>query len=218
MGRIVGASAPATPHPASPSRGEVPLGAGGGCLRIQSVEPCRLRDGPETVTSAPPSPLWGGNEGGGAGADSHTWSEPVRSGLTPLRAPLGAARQALLASPARGEVRLGVGGGILRIQSVERCRWRNGPETLKSVPPSPLWGGNEGGGAGAVSHTWSEPVRSGVTPLRAPLGAARQALLASPARGEVNPVHVARSALGPNLTRPLEGRAREGVAEGLSPR
>ena len=43
------------------------------------------------------------------------------------------------------------------------------------------------------------------SPLRAPLGAARQALLASPSRGEVNSVGLASQCHSPNVTLPLEG-------------
>ena len=61
------------------------------------------------------------------------------------------------------------------------------------------------------------------TPLRAPLGAARQALLASPSRGEVDPELVHLHATPTTPTLPLEGRvamlgsqslskAREGVS------
>jgi hypothetical protein len=61
------------------------------------------------------------------------------------------------------------------------------------------------------------------TPLRASLGAERQALLASPSRGEVNPVNTTGGCHTPCFTLPLEGRvaklgsqstsvAREGVS------
>jgi hypothetical protein len=44
------------------------------------------------------------------------------------------------------------------------------------------------------------------TPLRAALGAARQALLASPTRGEVNSTRWRHTAKPTALTLPLEGR------------
>jgi hypothetical protein len=54
------------------------------------------------------------------------------------------------------------------------------------------------------------------TPLRAPLGAARQALLASPSRGEVYPVGSAPWCKALDVTLPLEGRVAKLTLKGRS--